>query len=64
MRMQSRLLRLALLFPALLLLGVGAEAAAPETHAHMAMPAKASASAGHWSRWSDPATWPDGKVPG
>ena len=24
----------------------------------------AASSAVHWSRWSDPATWPDGKVPG
>jgi len=30
----------------------------------MDMPRKTSAAAGHWSRWSDPASWPDGKVPG
>ncbi len=66
MRMQSRLLRLALLVPAALLLGMGTGAGAQETHDHMAMamPAKAPASAMHQSRWSDPASWPGGKVPG
>ena len=64
MRMQSRLLRLALLVPGSLLLGTGAQAEAPDSHAHMDMPAKAAPSAAHWSRWSDPASWPDGKVPG
>ena len=64
MRIQSRLLRLALLFPASLLLGMAAEAGAQEAHDHMVMPARAPASAAvHRSRWSDPASWPDGKVP-
>ena len=62
MRLPSRLLRLALLLPGTMLLGAGAQAEAPDAHAHMAMPAKASAA--HWTRWSDPASWPDGKVPG
>ncbi|HEY5412571.1 MAG TPA: G8 domain-containing protein, partial [Caulobacteraceae bacterium] len=61
--MQSRLLLLALLVPVSLLLGMGAEAGAQETHAQMDMPAQAPASAVHRSRWSDPASWPDGKVP-
>ena len=29
----------------------------------MDMPAKAASSAARPSRWSDPASWPDGKVP-
>jgi len=62
MRMRSRLLLLAALLPASLL-GAGAEAGAQETHAHMDMPAQAPPSAVHRSRWSDPASWPDGKVP-
>ncbi len=65
MRIQTRLLRLALLIPASLLLGMASEAGAQEAHDHMAMamPAKAPAAAMHQSRWSDPASWPDGKVP-
>jgi hypothetical protein len=62
MRIQSRLF--AWVFPVSLLLGMAAEAGAQETHAHMDMPAQAQASAAvHRSRWSDPASWPDGKVP-
>ena len=64
MRTQSRLLRLAWLIPASLLLGMGAGARAQETHDHMVMPAQAPASAAARSRWSDPASWPGGKVPG
>ncbi|MBT2135937.1 hypothetical protein KK137_16500, partial [Croceibacterium sp. LX-88] len=66
MRMPSRLLRIALLLPASLLLGLSAGVAAQEHHAHG--PAAAAAgtppSAMRTGRWSDPATWPDGKVPG
>ena len=62
MRMEFRPLVRALL-PAALLLVTGAAASAEDAHAKMDMPAKASASA-QWSRWSDPASWPDGKVPG
>src|SRR6187455_2892748 len=62
MRMESRLLRLALLLPASLLLGMGA--GAQDTHAHMDMSAQAvSPSAVKRGLWSDPASWPDGKVP-
>uniref|UniRef100_UPI00140E57E0 hypothetical protein n=1 Tax=Altererythrobacter segetis TaxID=1104773 RepID=UPI00140E57E0 len=55
---------LSLLLPVAVMLGVGAHAAAEETHARMDMPAQAALSAAHPSRWSDPASWPDGKVPG
>ncbi|MBO9576243.1 MAG: G8 domain-containing protein, partial [Sphingobium sp.] len=63
MRMQSRLLLFSSLLPASLL-GLGAGAGAQEDHAHMAMPAAAPAGAMKQGRWSDPASWPDGKVPG
>jgi len=66
MRLPSRLLSLALLFPAFALFGITAEAGAQEVHAdhgRMDMPAQAPASALKRSRWSDPASWPDGKVP-
>ncbi|HEY5410077.1 MAG TPA: G8 domain-containing protein, partial [Caulobacteraceae bacterium] len=68
MRLQPRLLRLALLVPASLLLGIASEAGAQETHDHMNMaapaqaPAAASSAVGQ-SRWSDPKSWPDRKVP-
>src|SRR5260221_12550179 len=64
MRMPSRLLLPSLLLPLALTLSPGAEAVAQETHAQMAMPAPAPASAVVRSRWSDPASWPGGKVPG
>ncbi len=63
MRLQSRLLRLSWLLPAALMLGFGAEAYAQDAHAGMAMPTSAPSSAAKQSRWSDPASWPDGKVP-
>ena len=63
MRIQSRVLVLALLFPASLLLGMGAEAGAQEMHPNMVMPTQAPPSTVVRSRWSDPASWPDGKVP-
>lgn len=61
MRLQSRMFLIFMLFPASLVLGIGAAADAQETHAPMDMPAQAPAA--HRSRWSDPASWPDGKVP-
>jgi cell migration-inducing and hyaluronan-binding protein len=66
MRMPSGLLRLSLLLPAAFALGLGTEAGAQDAHAGMKMPASASAppSAASRSRWSDPKSWPDGKVPG
>jgi cell migration-inducing and hyaluronan-binding protein len=63
MRMHVRLHLLALLLPASLF---GTAAAAQESsadHAHMDMPAPAAPSAMHQSRWSDPASWPDHKLP-
>ena len=65
MRLQSRLLRLALLLPACVLLGAGAEARAQDMQNHMKMDTGAAAPASplKQSRWSDPASWPDGKVP-
>ena len=64
MRIQSRLLRLSWLAPPALMLGMAAAASAQEDHAHMKMPAPAApASAIGQSRWSDPRSWPDGKVP-
>jgi len=65
MHMQSRLFLISLLFPAPLLLGMGTAAKAQDDHAHMVMPAaSASMAAVKQTRWSDPASWPDGKVPG
>ena len=61
MRVQFRLLASTVL-PAALSLGLGAEAAAQDAHAHMDTPARASATA-PVMRWSDPASWPGGKVP-
>src|SRR5215470_2806355 len=66
MGIQSRLLRLSWLLPAALMLGAAAAASAQEDHAHMQMPAAAPAAASPaavQSRWSDPKSWPDGKVP-
>jgi len=63
MRLPSRLSLFAMLLPASLLLGMSAEVGAQDTHAHMDMPAQAPASTAKPSRWSDPASWPDGKVP-
>src|ERR1700761_9301066 len=65
MGMQSRLLRLSWLLPAALMLGAAAAASAQEDHAHMKMPAPAAAasSAVRQSLWSDPKSWPGGKVP-
>ena len=61
----SRPFRLSLLLPAALMLGLGAEAHAQDAHAGMKMPATAQApsSAMKHSLWSDPTSWPDGKVP-
>jgi len=64
MRKPSRSFLLSLLFPAPLLLGMGAAANAQHDHAQMEMPAEAPLAAVKQTRWSDPASWPDGKVPG
>jgi cell migration-inducing and hyaluronan-binding protein len=63
MAMHARLFRLALLLPGALLLGMG-QARAQDDHAHMDMSAEAApAVAMKQMRWSDPATWPNGRVP-
>jgi cell migration-inducing and hyaluronan-binding protein len=65
MRLSPRLLRAALLLPVSLLLGTGVGTAAKDSHAHEhAAVATDVPSAVRTGRWSDPATWPDGKVPG
>ncbi len=62
MRMMSRRFLVFSLFHASLLIGT-AQAEAQDAHAHMDMPAQAASPAAPPSRWSDPASWPDGKVP-
>ncbi len=64
MRKPSRLFLMSLFFSAPLLLGMGAAAGAHDDHANMAMPASAPIAAVKQTRWSDPVSWPDGKVPG
>jgi cell migration-inducing and hyaluronan-binding protein len=63
MRLQSLGFLCALLLPASLLLGAGAAASAQETHMNMAAGAPAPFAAAKPTLWSDPASWPDGKVP-
>jgi cell migration-inducing and hyaluronan-binding protein len=65
MGMPSRLSLLSMLLPAALMLEGGAQAFAQDAHAGMKMPANAEAapSAVKQSLWSNPASWPDGKVP-
>src|SRR4051812_47947612 len=63
MRKQPSLFFLGSLLSGTFLLGVGAVAKAQEDHAHMAMPAQAPVVGVKQSRWSDPASWPGGKVP-
>ncbi|WP_336980374.1 G8 domain-containing protein [Altererythrobacter fulvus] len=64
MAKQSRLLQVFLLLPVSLLLGTGSGAAAQEKHDHAAMEVEAAPKTVRSLRWSDPASWPDGKVPG
>src|SRR3569833_2900071 len=66
MRLQFKLFVLPLLTAASALLGTGAAASAQDAHAHMDMPMPVSgaAASARETRWSDPASWPDGKVPG
>ena len=66
MRAPARLPLLSLLLPAALMLGLGAAASAQDMPAHMNMdaPAQAAPAAVTRSLWSDPKSWPDGKVPG
>jgi cell migration-inducing and hyaluronan-binding protein len=66
MRVEYRLLRVSLLLSASLVLGAGTAAVAQDHHAHADAGASADAPAPALRklRWSDPAAWPDGKVPG
>jgi cell migration-inducing and hyaluronan-binding protein len=66
MRRQSWLHLISWLFPGSLLLGAGAAASAQEGHMHTAVEADAGAPSAAVRKllWSDPASWPDGKVPG
>jgi hypothetical protein len=65
MGMQFRLLRTSWLVPVALLLGAGTGLQAQESHAHAGMGASADASATAKKKglWSDPASWPDRRVP-
>ena len=64
MRMQARLLLLSLLVPLSLLAGTGAEAQDSHDHSAIAAATDAPPAAVRTLRWSDPASWPEGKVPG
>ncbi len=64
MAKQPRRLLFSLLLPVSILLGGGSGAAAQEHHAHVAMEPEAPPAAVRSLRWSDPAAWPQGKVPG
>jgi len=66
MRMHARLLLASLLCPAALLLGAGMAAGAQEDHAHAHGDAgkERLPAAVKKGRWSDPASWPNGRVPG
>ncbi|MBO9580391.1 MAG: G8 domain-containing protein [Sphingobium sp.] len=59
----SRRFSLSLLLSASALFGLGAPASAQMDHADMATPVPAPAGPMKSSRWSDPKSWPDGKVP-
>ena len=63
MRIPSHLIHRALLASIAFLPGTGAGAQAQDSHAHMDMPAQGPATPLTGSRWSDPASWPDGRVP-
>ncbi|HZF45576.1 MAG TPA: G8 domain-containing protein, partial [Sphingomonadaceae bacterium] len=62
MAKQSRLLQIFLLLPISLLFGAGSGVAAQE-HNHPAMEVEAAPKTVRSLRWSDPASWPGGKVP-
>src|SRR5687767_6104016 len=61
MRLPSRLF-LSLLLPALML-GAAPGVAAQDSHAHAEAAPAARAAPVRTVRWSDPAAWPEGKVP-
>ena len=63
MRKLSRRHRLSVVFPVALLLGTSTGALAQVDHAHADPAPDMAPSAIRTLRWSDPATWPDGRVP-
>ena len=66
MRLQSCLLKSAVHLSIVALLGAGSAALAQDdhaAHAGMEMPADGAPAARRAARWSDPAAWPDGRVP-
>jgi cell migration-inducing and hyaluronan-binding protein len=63
MRLPFRLLLVSWLLP-VSLLGAGSGVAAQESHAHADAGAQTPPAAASTVRWSDPAAWPEGKVPG
>ena len=64
MRKHLQLHLCASLLPVVMMLGTASVAAAQETHAHMEVSAEPPPASVRTMRWSDPAAWPDGKVPG
>lgn len=64
MRSQACLLLTSLLVPATLALGAVTGVAAQDHSAHSGEPAQGAQAAMRQVRWSDPAAWPDGVVPG
>src|SRR5687768_18451852 len=64
MRMRPGRYLFSVFLPASLMLGAGSGAAAQESHAHADAAADRPASAVRRVLWSDPAAWPEGKVPG
>jgi hypothetical protein len=66
MRVQSSLLKSAVLLSIAALLAAGSAALAQDdhaAHAGMVMPAEGAPAPRRAVRWSDPAAWPDGRVP-
>jgi len=63
MRMPSRHFLVSLLLPASLMMGAGAVAQQMPANMDMSKAAAGPAVAAKQTRWSDPASWPDGKVP-
>src|SRR6188768_3623324 len=63
MRKQPGRFLSALLLPVIMLFGAGADAVAQESHAHAEAGAQTPPAAVRTMLWSDPAAWPDGKVP-
>jgi hypothetical protein len=64
MRMRPSRYLFSWLLPATLMLGAGSGVAAQESHAHADAVTDVPASAVERVLWSDPAAWPEGKVPG